>query len=61
MANPYDIFEIKSTQTIMPGHFAGPDYFNEISENSTGKKTLIYGGSINQSRTQYIVTGWKNI
>ncbi|GGM74612.1 ATPase [Dyadobacter beijingensis] len=59
--NLYDIFEIKSTQTIMTEHFAGLHFFSEISENSTGEKTLIYGGSINQSRTQYTVLGWKNI
>lgn len=59
--NQYDIFEIKSTQTIMTDHFAGLNYFSEISENSAGEKTLIYGGSTNQSRTQYTVTGWKNI
>ncbi|PSL32548.1 ATP-binding protein [Dyadobacter jiangsuensis] len=59
--NLYDIFEIKSTQTIMTEHFAGLNYFNEISENNAGEKTLIYGGSTNQSRTQYTVKGWKNI
>lgn len=59
--NVYDIFEIKSTQTIMTEHFAGLDYFDEISGNATGEKTLIYGGSTNQSRTQYTVKAWKNI
>lgn len=59
--NLYDIFEIKSTQTIMPEHFKGLNYFSEISENKTGQKTLIYGGSTNQSRTQYSVSGWRNI
>ncbi|WP_229206072.1 DUF4143 domain-containing protein [Dyadobacter fermentans] len=59
--NLYDIFEIKSTQTIMTEHFAGLRYFDEISENSAGEKTLIYGGSTNQSRTLYTVKGWKNI
>ena len=59
--NLYDIFEIKSTQTIMTEHFSGLNYFNEISENNAGRKTLIYGGSTNQSRTQYTVTSWKNI
>ncbi|OJV21222.1 MAG: AAA family ATPase [Dyadobacter sp. 50-39] len=59
--NKYDIFEIKSTQTIMTDHFAGLDYFSEISGNNTGEKTLIYGGGTNQSRTQYTVSSWKNI
>jgi len=59
--NLYDIFEIKSTQTIMTEHFAGLNYFSEISENNTGEKTLIYGGSTNQARTQYTVSGWRNI
>ncbi|MGX5855215.1 ATP-binding protein [Dyadobacter jiangsuensis] len=59
--NLYDIFEIKSTQTIMTEHFAGLNYFNEISENNAREKTLIYGGSTNQSRTQYTVSSWKNI
>jgi len=59
--NLYDIFEIKSTQTIMSEQFAGLNYFSEISENNAGEKTLIYGGSTNQSRTQYTVSSWKNI
>ncbi|MHA4736788.1 ATP-binding protein [Dyadobacter sp. MSC1_007] len=59
--NLFDIFEIKSTQTIMREHFKGMDYFSEISEDIVGKKTLIYGGNSNQQRTHYQVLGWSNI
>lgn len=59
--NLFDIFEIKSTQTIMREHFKGIDYFSEISGNRAGRKTLIYGGNSDQLRTHYQVLGWNNI
>ena len=59
--NAFDIFEIKSTQTILTEHFKGMDYFDEISGGKAGTKTLVYGGNENQKRTDYTVLGWRNI
>jgi predicted AAA+ superfamily ATPase len=59
--NVFDIFEIKSTQTILSDHFKGMDYFSDIAENKVGSKTLIYGGENDQQRTKYSVLSWKNI
>jgi uncharacterized protein len=59
--NLFDIYEIKSTQTIMPDLFSGMDYFSEISQHKVGQKTLIYGGTQDQPRTKYQVRSWKNI
>ncbi|TLV00436.1 ATP-binding protein [Dyadobacter luticola] len=59
--NVFDIFEIKSTQTIMSEQFRGMNYFSEVAAGKVGKKTLIYGGKENQQRTQYTVIGWENI
>jgi predicted AAA+ superfamily ATPase len=59
--NAFDIFEIKSTLTILPEHFKGMNFFDEISNGQAGRKTLVYGGSENQMRTNYSVLGWRNI
>jgi len=56
----FDIFEIKSTRTVLPKFFKGMDYFDSISEGRTMSKTLIYGGEENQERTSYFIRGWKN-
>lgn len=57
-AGGFDIFEIKSTQTILPKHFKQLDYFAEIAEGKVKKKMLIYGGEEEQDRTRYLVRGW---
>ncbi len=54
----FDIFEIKSTQTILPRLIAGMDYFDKISNGTVKSKTLIYGGDDNQDRTKYRVRSW---
>lgn len=59
--NAFDIFEIKSTQTILTEHFKGLNFFDEISGGKVGAKTLIYGGNEDQKRTNYSVLGWRNI
>ncbi|WP_229238538.1 ATP-binding protein [Dyadobacter sp. Leaf189] len=59
--NAFDIFEIKSTQTVLTEHFKGMNFFNEVSNGLAGTKTLIYGGDQNQKRTDYSVLGWRNI
>jgi predicted AAA+ superfamily ATPase len=59
--NSLDIFEIKSTETIMPAQFKAMNFFEEIARPKVNNKTLIYGGDENQERTNYHVLGWKNI
>jgi len=59
--NHFDIFEIKSTQTIMSGHFRGLAFLKEIAADAVRNKTLIYGGLEDQDRTNYYVKSWRNI
>jgi uncharacterized protein len=60
-AMKFEIFEIKSSQTIKSDHFKGLNYLNEISENAVSKKTLIYGGNESQERTHYSIKSWKDV
>ena len=59
--NQFDIFEIKSTQTIMPEHFRGLAFLKEIAADAVRDKTLVYGGLEDQNRTNYRVRSWRNI
>ncbi|MEM6700988.1 MAG: AAA family ATPase, partial [Bacteroidota bacterium] len=55
----FDIFEIKSTETVLPKLFKGLDYFEHITKK-VNRSTLIYGGSENQNRTKYFVRNWES-
>lgn len=57
----FDLFEIKSTQTITSKLFAEMDYLSDLIEDKTTTKTLIYGGIENQNRTHYKVKSWSKI
>ncbi len=59
--NAFDIFEIKSTETITPAQFKGMDFFEGIAKPQASNKTLIYGGIQNQDRSNYTVLGWSSI
>lgn len=54
----FNIFEVKSTQTVVPKLFKGMDFFNGIEGARVADKTLIYGGSDNQDRTEYRIRSW---
>lgn len=56
----FDIFEIKSTSTVITEHFKGLAYMKEIAPDAVGARTLIYGGREDQERTEYKVRGWKS-
>ena len=58
-AGGFDIFEIKSTQTILPKHFKQLDYFENVAKGKVKNKTLIYGGEKPQKRTGYSVWSWE--
>ncbi|MEO6037939.1 MAG: ATP-binding protein [Saprospiraceae bacterium] len=53
-----DIFEIKSTQTVLPQYFKGLDYFDQLTGKAVTRRTLIYGGNESQERTRYAVQAW---
>jgi predicted AAA+ superfamily ATPase len=53
-----NIFEIKSSSTITNDSFKGLKAFQEIAGTHIGQKTLIYAGTENQERTQYLVRAW---
>lgn len=55
----FHIYEIKSTQTVMPKLFSNLDYFEKIATGQMVTKNLVYGGTENQPRTKYNVFGWK--
>lgn len=57
----FSIFEIKATQTISTALFKEMDRFEEIAKPAQVNKTLVYGGSENQKRTNYNVLSWQNI
>jgi predicted AAA+ superfamily ATPase len=54
----FEIFEIKSTQTILPKLFKGLDYFSGLAKGQVKACTLVYGGQDNQDRTNYLVRTW---
>jgi len=56
----FDIYEIKSTSTIMPKLIEGLDYFDRITKGRVKSKTLIYGGEEDQDRTKFKVKSWKS-
>jgi len=54
----FNIYEVKSTQTVLPKLFKGMDFFEDVANSKINTKTLIYGGSENQDRTKYKVRVW---
>lgn len=54
----FDIFEIKSSQTILSDQFKGLKFLQEIAQEAVAAKTLIYGGNEIQHRSHYTVSGW---
>jgi len=54
----FDIFEIKSTQTILPKLLTGLNYFSEIAQGKVKTRTIVYGGSDSHQRTDYAVRTW---
>ncbi|MEQ1745442.1 MAG: ATP-binding protein [Saprospiraceae bacterium] len=56
-----DIFEIKSTQTVLSNSLKGLDFFSEMAGTKVQTKTLIYGGNESQHRTRYTVQSWQDV
>jgi predicted AAA+ superfamily ATPase len=57
----FDVYEIKSTQTVLPALFKGLDYFSGLENVKIHSKNLIYGGLDTQYRTEYTVRGWREV
>ena len=57
----YHLFEIKSSQTVSSKHLKTMAFFADISGKPISNKTLIYGGSENQDRTDYSVRSWLDL
>lgn len=57
----FDTFEIKSSQTLLPGMFKGLDYFYNLAPDQMNSRTIIYGGDEDQERSKYRVRSWKSI
>ncbi len=55
-----EVFEIKSTQTVLPKLFSGLNYFSKIAEGLTVKKVLAYGGDTSYKRNDVDIRSWKN-
>ena len=56
--NEFDVFEIKSTATVLSKFFKEMNYFADISGGKVEQRTLIYGGADNEDRTQYYIRRW---
>lgn len=54
----FDVFEVKSTQTILPKLLKGMEFFSTIAEGRVKSKTIIYGGNEHQERTGYSIRPW---
>ncbi|SDH31643.1 hypothetical protein SAMN05421827_12122 [Pedobacter terrae] len=57
----FSVFEIKATQTVTPDLFKNINKFEVTASPKKVEKTLIYGGSENQKRSQYKVLSWQSI
>ena len=57
-AGKLDIFEIKSGKTINQDYFKGLRYMTKIAPEAIANKTVIYGGTASQLRTEANVLPW---
>lgn len=59
--NQFDIFEIKSSQTILSKLTSGLDYFDKITRGAVRSKTLVYGGEKDHDRSDFKVRTWREL
>ncbi len=52
--------EIKSGETLSPAFFSALIQWNALSQTSPDQNTVIYGGSLNQTRSQGKILGWEH-
>lgn len=58
-ANGFDVYEIKSTQTLSAGLFKNLKHFAELAEPASVNPHLVYGGEENLTRSGVKVIPWK--
>lgn len=56
-----NLFEVKSSTTISERMFKGLDRFSRVTKDVIENQNIVYGGKIDQSRTNYNVKSWMNI
>lgn len=56
----FSLYEIKSTETIMPNQFKGLSYFESIHPYENNNKNVVYAGTDTQERTLGRIIPWKN-
>jgi predicted AAA+ superfamily ATPase len=57
----FEVFEMKSTQTILPKLIEGMEYLTQISKGKVKSRTLVYGGSDSHDRTDFRVRAWHDL
>jgi predicted AAA+ superfamily ATPase len=57
----FEVFEVKSTQTILPKLIEGMEYLTQISKGKVKSRTLVYGGSDSHDRTDFRVRAWHDL
>ena len=57
----FSLYEIKATETVNSDLFRQMDRFEAIASPANAAKTLIYGGSQGQNRTNYRVVSWRDV
>ena len=55
----FQLFEIKSTLTVLPKLIKTLEYFSGLVPDKNVVKNLIYGGTENQERSNFNVLGWQ--
>lgn len=53
-------WEVKSTQTVLPQHLKGLDFFADLVGERLQKRILLYGGSETQERSKFDVQAWRD-
>lgn len=56
----FSLYEIKSTETIMPNQFKGLSYFESVHPSEKHNKNVVYAGTDAQERTSGRIIPWKN-
>ena len=54
----FDIYEIKSSRTILSDQFSGLRYFKELAKDEVLSSTLYYAGNETHNRTGYHIKPW---
>lgn len=59
--NKYELFEIKSTQTLTSRLFKNLNFFRTLLGDDFGTSTLVYGGTDNYHRSGHQILSWQKL